>query len=295
MNEVDAGLRLDVFLARRVDGWSRRKANDAIAAGAVRVNGRRSRKGLALSSGDLVAFEESRYDLQANPELRLRILFEDDSLIAVDKPPGIPSVALRPDETQTVANFLLAVDQSLRAVGGSLEAGLVHRLDTGTSGVVLAARTAPAYEDLRRQFQDRTVLKEYVAVVEGDVARSGTRKSRLVHGGKHGHKMREVQTDERGAQLAITTYEPLERFGSETLLALRIETGLMHQIRAHMAALGHPVVGDALYGSRVEAPRPLLHAAKLAFSHPLRAGRVEIESGLPVDLVEHLKAMRLQG
>ena len=292
VDEADAGLRLDVFLARRASGWSRRKADDAIGAGSVRVNGRRSRKSQMLARGDQVTIEEERSELLPNRELRVQVLYEDEMLIAVDKPAGIASVALRAGETETVANFLVGFDRNLSAVASPLEAGLVHRLDNGTSGVLLAARTATAYEDLRRQFRDHRVVKEYIAVVEGDVCEGGTRRSWLGHTGKRHGKMRETRATDDDAQMAITAYEPRERFGIETLVALRIETGVMHQIRAQMSALGHPVVGDSLYGSRLRTARPLLHAARLVFTHPGRDERIEVSSPLASDFETHVEQLR---
>ncbi|MBI3785257.1 MAG: RluA family pseudouridine synthase [Deltaproteobacteria bacterium] len=291
VSDEDAGTRIDTFLARHVAGWSRRKANEAIAAGRVRLNGRRARKSQPIAAGDNVAFAEMRPALQPNPDLNLSVLYADESLFAVDKPAGIPSVAIRADETGTVANFLMSLDDRLATVTNPLEAGLVHRLDTSTSGVVLAARTASSYDDLRQQFRDHTVVKEYLAIVEGDLEVGGKRRTWLAHTGKKGSKVRE-QPSGSAAQLAITVYRPVERFGTETLLAIQIETGVMHQIRVHMSALGHPVVGDTLYDSRINAPRPFLHAARLEFTHPVKEERVEVSSPLAPDFEAHLAQLQ---
>jgi 23S rRNA pseudouridine1911/1915/1917 synthase len=298
VDEADAGLRLDVLLARRA-GWSRRSAQQAIAAGAVCLNGHRVRKAQTVASGDSVAIDPTQMQppaLQPNESLNLRVLYEDEHLIAVNKPAGVPSHALRADETHTVANFLLTRTPGIAAViANHLEAGLVHRLDTDTSGVLLAARTAAAYEHLRAQFRERAVVKEYLAIVEGDVAMPGEVRTPLTHDRRDRRKMRVATSDDSQARPALTHYRPLERFPAHTLLAVYIETGVMHQIRVHLAALGHPIVGDGLYGSSTVAPRQLLHAAKLIFSHPVSGERIELHSRPPRDFEAHLGALRKSG
>lgn len=294
------GMRLDVFLSRQVPGLGRRAAQEAIAAGAVRVNGRRARKSDPVQAGDQIELGDrvEAAPLQPNPALAITVLYEDDALVAVDKPAGIPSVALRADETNTVANFLVARYPETASVGASpLEAGLVHRLDTGTSGVLLAARTPVAHAHLRRQFRGRDVLKEYFAVVEGDLRRSGEIRAPLVPAGRQQHRMRVLRDGEANttAREAVTLYRPRRRFGTATLLAVRIETGVMHQIRVHLASLGHPVVGDALYGARAAASRPLLHAVRLVIRHPQGNELLSLTSPLALDVQAYLSGLREVG
>jgi len=293
-------LRLDMFLARQVPGCSRRDAQRAIAAGAVQVNGHPGRKGDFVHAGDQVQVAEEVFAppvLQPNFDLVVPVLYEDDVLIAVDKPAGMPSQALHANESRTVANFLLAHDASLAGVGNrEREAGLVHRLDSDTSGVLLAARTVEAYRALRQQFSQRQVLKQYVVLVEGKVVAPGAVREPLVHDKRDRRKMRVTPEGTAGARDALTYYQPKDTWAECTLLAVRIPTGVMHQIRVHLASIGHPVVGDHLYGrANSPAPRQLLHAAQLRFVHPVVAEPRQITSPLPADFAGFLATLKRAG
>ena len=291
--------RLDVFLARHLPRCSRRIAQRAIAAGEVRVNGRRARKGDLVGSNDVVQVREDLFTppaLQPNPQLAIPILFEDAALIALDKPAGMPSQALRAQETETVANFLLACDPAMAAAGATdREAGIVHRLDTDTSGVLLAARTADAYRSLRQQFSRHEVLKEYLALVEGDVPAPAVVRTPLGHDPHNPRRMKTAAAvdQDRRARHAVTYFRPLERFRHATLLLVQIPTGVMHQIRVHLASVGHPVVGDRLYGRPpAHAERQLLHASRLSFTHPESGQPVDISSPVPADFAAALATSR---
>jgi len=283
--------RLDIFVARHLQGTSRQRAVKLIAEGAVRLNGRRRPKGALVQAGDVVnlAYDASKKTaLQANPDLDIPVLYADDVVVAVDKPAGRPSHALRPHERETVANFLLARFPEMRSIGNTEgEAGLVHRLDTGTSGVLLAARTSDAYAKLRRQFSAAEILKEYLALVVGDVAKPGEIRIPLAHDRRHPGRMRlcpdAVSARTLRARPAVTRYRPLQRTGTLTLVAVEIPTGVTHQIRAHLASMNHPIVGDTLYGGSA-APRPMLHATRITFRHPSTGRRLRVESPLPTDV-----------
>ncbi|HUI26276.1 MAG TPA: RluA family pseudouridine synthase [Candidatus Kryptonia bacterium] len=290
--------RLDVFLTHAFPRGSRQRVRALIEADAVRVNGRRRPKGAMLQAGDVVRVtaDSAPARLAANDSLRVAVLHEDADVIVVDKPAGMPSHAVRPDDNNTVANFLLARYPELRAVGSDpREPGLVHRLDTGTSGVLVVAHRDPAYAALRQQFAARTVIKEYVAMVSGDVTAAGEVRMPLAHDRRNPRRMRACRSDDeaaaRRARPATTRYRPIERFGSETLLAIEIPTGVTHQIRVHLAEIGHPIVGDRLYGSR-DPVRQLLHARRITFTHPRSGERLTIESPLPTDLQAHLENLR---
>jgi 23S rRNA pseudouridine1911/1915/1917 synthase len=238
--------------------------------------------------------------LQANPRLAVSILYEDTAVVVVDKPPGMPGHALRAEETETVANFLLAWDPRLSGIGDHpLEPGMVHRLDTDTSGVVLVARTAAAYRALRAQFSLHQVGKEYRALVHGDVRRPGSVRAPIAHH-RDRRKMRVCAPGEHAvdARPAETHYRPLECFGRHTLLEVHIRTGVMHQIRVHLASIGHPIVGDRLYGrppGSGEPPRHLLHAAGIDFIHPETGAPMHISSPLPADFSACVEAVRRKG
>jgi 23S rRNA pseudouridine1911/1915/1917 synthase len=258
---------------------------------AVVVNGVADARGQALRPGDVVCvyLAPLNCDLAPQPELRLPILYLDEAVIAVDKPAGMPAVALRASDRDTVANGLLGRYPELRGVGGSaFEVGLVHRLDTPTSGVLLAARTTPTWQQLRAQFRAHRVDKLYLAVVAGDVPRSGTIEIPIAHHPDRPRQMCACEDRRRAeplhARAARTRYRPLRRNGAATLVAVRIRTGVRHQVRVHLAAIGHPLLGDALYADARTAgvaPRLLLHAVRLGFTHPLNGRRIVVRSPLP--------------
>lgn len=292
--------RADVFLAEHVPGWSRRTAQRALAAGAVvRVTSqaqatRRLRKGDLVQTGDVLEVDPSWVgtpQAQPNPHLHLPIVYEDDDILIVDKPAGISSVSLRRTDRMTVASFLVAHDPALDSVGSPLEGGLVHRLDTQTSGLLLAAKTAESHRHLRQQLREHVVEKEYLAVVHGEVRSPGWITTAIAHDRQRRDRMRVVEGAGVG-RAAHTTYKPITQRSLAradgkaeacTLLQVQIATGVMHQIRVHLASIGHPVVGDRLYGSSVELPdgRHLLHASRLAFLHPRTGERVEAQSPAP--------------
>jgi 23S rRNA pseudouridine1911/1915/1917 synthase len=295
--------RLDRFLVRHLPDCSRRQARLAIGAGGVLVNGRRGRKGYTVRPGDVVRADLSILDGEptAQPELQVSTLYVDEAVVAVDKPAGMPSIALRADDRDTLANYLLGHYPELRALGGSpFEAGLVHRLDTPTSGVLVAARTVAAWDDLRAQFRARRVQKLYLAVVAGNVTTRGIVATAIAHRPRRPREMA-VCVDPAHAQVlrarpALTRYRPLRRFDNATLLAVRIPTGVRHQIRVHLASIGHPIVGDQLYADTASAraaDRLLLHAVRLGISHPTTRRRLIIRCPLPGDFQAALHGLML--
>ena len=295
-----APVRLDVFLARHIPQCSRRTAQRAVAEGIIRVNGRRARKGHMLRGGDVVQVADDLLApaaLQPNSELAIPVLYEDAAVIALDKPAGMPSHALRGREQLTVANFLLARYPELEGVGKTpLEPGIVHRLDTETSGILLVARTAAAYDALRRQFATHRVTKEYLALVHGDVVAAGEVRAPIAHDPRSHRRMRVCAgSGSRAARPAVTFYSPLEHLTGATLLSVRIPTGVMHQIRVHLASIGHPIVGDRLYGrgvAGISAPRHMLHAHQLTFAHPLTGASTRISCDAPRDFSACRDALR---
>jgi len=286
-----APLRLDKFLCEQIPGCSRRSAKELIAAGLVRIDGRRARKGQEVMPGSQVDVEEAPEEsqqLRPNPDLDVRILYEDAVVIAVDKPAGMPTHALRAGETETVANFLLARYPEVAGLGGALEPGLVHRLDNDTSGVLLAARTPAGHASLRQQFADHRVEKKYLALVRGDIEQAASIDAPIEHAGA-----RRMRTAEPGSgRNAVTHYVPLRRLGSHTLLEVEMRTGVRHQIRVHLAAVGHPVAGDVLYDEEAEATigRHLLHATSVTFVHPESGEKVTVRSELPEDFLAQVAA-----
>lgn len=277
--------RLDRFVAARLPHVSRRALIAFIAAGRIRLNHRRIKKGTPVQTGDTVQAYIDR-QLQPNPSLSIPVVYAETAVLVLDKPAKMPSVALRLTQTNTVANFLLArFPETAVASPSPLEAGIVHRLDTATSGLLVATRTRTAYTALRRQFSACQVEKFYLARVVGHFSFSGQTRFFLSPAGKRGQRMQvfEDQYGNRNGQEAISTYTPIERSAHSTLVRIQIHTGVRHQIRAHLASLGYPVMGDTLYGAPGGAQRLKLHAESIRFVHPETKKSVHIMSPASAD------------
>jgi 23S rRNA pseudouridine1911/1915/1917 synthase len=219
--------------------------------------------------------------------IALAIVAEDDALLVVDKPAGLVVHPGSGNWEGTLLNALLHHAPQLAAVP---RAGIVHRLDKDTSGLLVVAKTITAQTDLVRQLQARTVTREYLALAQGDVARGGTIDAPI---GRHPTKRTTMGVVTTGKP-ARTHYEVVERFGRATLLRCRLETGRTHQIRVHLATLGHPLVGDPAYGKKSPLPfaRQALHAARLGLVHPVTRAACAWESPLPADFAALLAALR---
>lgn len=242
-----------------------------------------------------------------------KIIHEDRSLLVVDKPSGMPSVSLKGGEARTVASWLLMrFPKQVALPGGGLEAGLVHRLDNETSGVIIAVRTHKAHEDLRRQFGKGSIKKEYTALVIGHPPDTGLIETPIAHHPRKRRKMIVCPSPERALELkarpACTVYRLLERFKfmarkteiRYALLSVTIKTGVRHQIRVHLASIGHPIAGDKLYQNTqarkrdvLGVRRQFLHAVRISLQHPSEGGPVSFSSPLPDDLEDAIS--RLEG
>lgn len=292
-----AAERLDKVVAK-LFGVSRGRAMDWIAEGRVRIDGKRAPKGAPVPGGARVSVERPPPDRPAaQPELPIRIVHADQHLVVADKPAGMPSHPLKPGEKGTAANALVGRFPELAQVGPQeREGGLVHRLDTDTSGLLLAARTAAAHQMLRAQFAARTVDKGYLALAAGELHAGGEIALPLAHDPHDARRMVAISDADyaqaHAARAAVTRFLPVERRGGFTLLEVEIPTGVMHQIRAHLAFIGHPLAGDSLYGgpSLPGLPRHFLHAARLAFAHP-DGSRARYESPLAADLAAALAGL----
>jgi len=289
--------RLDRAVAK-LFGVSRARAMEWIAEGRVRINGKRAPKGTAVRAGARISVARPPPDQPApEPDLAIRIVHADAHLIVADKPAGMPSHPLKPGEKGTAANALVGRFPELSRVGPSpREGGLVHRLDTDTSGLLLAARTDASHAMLRAQFSARTVEKGYLALVAGEIHAGGEIALPLLHDPRDPRRMQAASDPEyaaeHGARPALTRFFPVDRKGGFTLLDVEIPTGVMHQIRAHLAFIGHPLAGDALYGG-AQLPglaRHFLHANRLGFAHP-DGSRVRYQSPLPPELASALQSL----
>lgn len=282
----DAGERLDRFLAGPLG--SRSQAQALIDAGRVRVDGRPRPKRHVLATGERISFDPAPEQDDAAPsaaDVPFSVAYEDDHLLVVDKPAGVVVHPARGHRSGTLAQALAG-----RAAGGEdpWRAGIVHRLDRGTSGLLVVAKSDAAHRALKELLATRELRREYLALVEGlPEARAGTVDAPI---GRHRRERVLMSIDSEEPREARTHFE-LERALSRTaLLRVVLETGRTHQIRVHMAAIGHPVCGDTQYGGRraYGLERQFLHAARLAFPHPLAPGRVDVSSPLPADLAAAL-------
>jgi 23S rRNA pseudouridine1911/1915/1917 synthase len=290
--------RLDKAVAK-LFGVSRGRAMDWIAEGRVRVDGKRAPKGAPATPGARISVAMPPPDQPVpQPELAIRIIHADAAVVVADKPAGMPSHPLKAGEKGTAANALVGRFPELAQVGPQLrEGGLVHRLDTDTSGLLLAARTDAAHAMLRAQFAGRTVDKGYLALVAGEIHAGGEIALPLFHDPRDPRRMLAASdaeyAEEHGARPALTRFAPVDRRGGFTLLGVEIATGVMHQIRAHLSFIGHPLAGDELYGGPPlpGLDRHFLHAARLGFAHP-DGSRARFESPLPKELQDSWESLR---
>ena len=297
VDEGDAGQRLDVFLAR-ASGLSRARIQRLIADGQVRVAGRSQKSRYAVARGDLVWLDvPPASPLALAPEaIPLEILYEDDDLLVLNKPAGMVVHPGAGRTSGTLVHALLAHCQHLPGIGGVERPGIVHRLDRDTSGVMVVAKSETAHQSLTAQFKGRLVRKRYLALVHGEVRQEAGRIDAAI--GRRDHDRQRMGVRSRGGREARTAYRVVGRLAGMTLLDLSLETGRTHQIRVHLAHIGHPVVGDQVYGGRQErrvassrsarAERQLLHAWQLAFRHPRTEAWLEFTAPLPEDLRAHI-------
>jgi 23S rRNA pseudouridine1911/1915/1917 synthase len=289
----DVGLRLDAFLAQHGAARSRSAAQRLIEAGAVLVDGAAQAKNHRMAAGQVVEVEaEASAGADREPAPEFEIVYEDPDLMVVDKPAGLVTHPAPSHRGPTLAGALRG-----RAAGGPdpERAGIVHRLDRDTSGLLVVAKTEEAHAALAKQLKAREIRREYLALVSGHPdSDSGTIDAPL---GRDRARRTVVSTRSDRPRSAVTRFEVLERLPATALLRVLLETGRTHQIRAHLAAIGHPVCGDPQYGGRacgkqIGLTRQFLHAEKLMFSHPRTGEIVVCESKPPVDLRRALDAAR---
>jgi len=286
----DAGERLDAFLAGPLG--SRAQAQRLIEDGAVRVDGALVPKRHRMSAGETVTVELPAA-APAEPDLTpaaFAVRYEDDDLLVVDKPAGVVVHPARGHASGTLSQALAGV----AAGGEDGRAGIVHRLDRDTSGLLVVARSAEAHRRLKHALQAREITRGYVALVEGrPPARTGTIEAPI---GRDRRVRTRMSTDTDAPRDAVTHFEVAETLPRTTLLNVRLETGRTHQIRVHLEAIGHPVVGDPEYGTagRLGLGRQFLHAARLAFAQPFTGASIDVDSPLPDDLVAALDRARAE-
>lgn len=297
MAREEAGQRLDHFLAARMAGHSRARIQAWIEEGRVRAGGALRKASWKVRAGERIEVEPAEPPpLRAFPEeIPLEILYEDDAVAAVNKPAGLVVHAGAGRVAGTLVNALLHRYGKLSEPGDAMRPGIVHRLDKGTSGVILVARTEAAHRSLAQQFASRTVEKVYLALVEGRVAAGQGVIDRPIERDPVRRTRMTARTG-RGRR-ALTEYRVVERFEKHTLLEVRIRTGRTHQIRVHLASSGHPVAGDTLYGAAARPAgleplgRPWLHAWRIGFVSPASGEHVTVEAPLPEELVRWKRSL----
>ncbi|HUJ09456.1 MAG TPA: RluA family pseudouridine synthase [Verrucomicrobiae bacterium] len=290
-----AGQRLDQFLRCELPAHSRVFLQKLIKDRCVLVNGKPGKQGHPVRAGDEVLVEiPPTRPLQAQPEeIPLDILYEDADLIVINKPSGLVAHPAAGNREHTLVNALLHHCRGqLAGIGGVERPGIVHRLDKGTSGCIVVAKTDAAHQSLVTQFKSRAVKKIYRAVCRGKIERPSGRIETII--GRSEHDRKKMSSRVARGRPAITDYRVLKEGNGFTLVELTLHTGRTHQIRVHLAHIGHPIVGDTVYGrsrssvsghrSPFSVARPLLHAYKLGFTHPRSGEFMEFEAPLPADM-----------
>ncbi len=294
---ADAGVRLDSYLASRIEGWSRARLQQLIEDEDVLVNGRRAKPSQKLRANDELEVELIPSPVEDfEPEnIPLEIIYEDSDLVVVNKPAGLVTHPAPGVSGGTLANALTFHFQQLSKHAGARRPGIVHRLDKDTSGLLVVAKNEAAHEKLADQFRAREVFKSYVALVHGSMANDTGRIAQPIgRDPKNRTRMAVVQS----GRTALTLYHVQRRYESTTLLDVELKTGRTHQIRVHLSWLKHPIVGDEVYGggrdNTVRDPelkaairklaRHFLHAERLAFRHPTTGRSVEFKAALPDEL-----------
>ncbi len=290
INEEQAGQRLDRYLATILKNVSRTTIQQMITEGVVLVNGRASKPGYALRAGDevqLLQIVTRPYTGTASPQpLPLDVIYEDSDLLVVNKAAGMVVHPAPGHSDDTLVNALLAYYPDLQGVEG-LRPGIVHRLDKDTSGILVIAKNAVTQAALIEQMKQHKVVKRYLALVEGVVSLDqGSIDAPIGRDPRHRQQMAITTVASREAR---TQFRVLERFQRHTLLLLQLETGRTHQIRVHLQAIGHPVVGDPVYGAskvhgKITLKRQFLHACQITFTHPRTGEVINVESPLPAEL-----------
>jgi 23S rRNA pseudouridine1911/1915/1917 synthase len=309
VTEKESGKRLDLFVSGTRLNLSRSQAKNLVEKHLILLNQRPTKPSARVKTGDIVSgsLPEAK-PLSLKPEpLPLAILYEDPSIIAIDKPPRMVVHPAYGNLSGTLVNALLYHCEDLGGINGVLRPGIVHRLDKDTSGVMVVAKEDQAFHHLTKQFKNRTVEKVYVAIVYGKFGHNeGLIDSAI---GRHPSERKRMSTRTRRGRAAITRWKKIEEFDSCTFLEIFPQTGRTHQIRVHLSSIGHPVLGDPLYGRKgrpgaIHDPvlrecvkrmnRQALHAVRLTFTHPRTEERVQFAAPIPEDMREALGWLRLQ-
>jgi 23S rRNA pseudouridine1911/1915/1917 synthase len=293
-------MRLDVFLSTRRDCVTRSQARKIIDGGLVRLNGTGAKPATRLRSGDIVVVApfNSPESSVVPEDIPLNVIYDDEALLVIDKPAGVVVHPAAGHHSGTLVNALMFHCDGLSGIGGVKRPGIIHRLDKHTSGIMIVAKTDDAHVALSRQFKEHTIKKVYRAVVHGDM--DGDTGVIELPVGRHPTDRKKMSTRSRHGKPALTRWRVVQRFGAVTSLDVQIKTGRTHQIRVHLHAVGHPIIGDTIYGDshkRINAmkdtelrrvlaamTRQALHAATIGFIHPVTTSYMECSAPLPADM-----------
>jgi len=300
VEEVSPAERLDIYISSR-SGFSRSYVQKLIKGGLLLVNSRPEKASYKVKVGDLIELTvpPKEPDLTLIPEaIPLDIIWEDEHIIVVNKPPGMVVYPAAGHRTGTLVNALVSRCQRLASTGAPLRPGVVHRLDKDTSGLIIFAKDDPAYFNLCGQFKERQIVKHYMALVYGNPPENQGEITLSI--GRAISERKRMSTKTRKGKVAITRFEVIKYFKNASLIKVNPITGRTHQIRVHLAATGHPVLGDRTYGKKtflkwgkktVNFPRQMLHAYSLRFKHPVTGTPLELTAPIPQDMKKVIQEM----
>jgi 23S rRNA pseudouridine1911/1915/1917 synthase len=311
VSQSDIPKRLDVFVSEKT-GITRSQVQRLIKNGLVLVNNKTENQNYKVKLGDVITIHKTEQQSSRAVEqqilipeaLPVNILYMDTHLVVVDKPAGMVVYPAAGHNRGTLLNALAYHCKKLATVGGPMRPGVVHRLDKDTSGVMVVALDDKAYYDLVEQFKKRTINRKYIALVYGNIKEdSGEIEMKI---GRAISDRKKMSTRTKSGKEAVTRWKVIKRFGAATLIEAKLGTGRTHQIRVHLSAIGHPVLGDRTYGKKVEVevkiegkrkkivfPRQMLHAETLGFIHPVTKEYIEFSSPLPEDMEKCIKKLSI--
>lgn len=298
VDQKEAGRRLDALIRERLPEFSRSRIQEWIRSGLVLVDGRAQRASFGLRGGEKIDIEPAELPpLKAEAEnIPLVVLYEDEHFVAIDKPAGMVVHAGAGVSSGTVVNALLHRFGNLSSIGGGLRPGIVHRLDRYTSGVLLVAKTDAMHRQLSHLFASRQVRKTYIALVHHSIEKMRGRIEKPI--ARDPQRRTRMTARVASGRAAWSEYVVLENYAKFALIEVLIGTGRTHQIRVHLSSIGHPIVGDKLYGAPAQIPglpslgRTFLHARCIEFKHPATGEELRIQSPLPNELVEWLNQLK---
>lgn len=294
VSSEEEGGRMDSFLAAKLDKYSRSYMQKIIDDNRVFVNGKPAKRNYRVKEGDKIHVElpePERVHLEPQ-DIPLDIVYEDDDLLIVNKPAGMVVHPAPGNYKSTLVNALLAHCGQLSSINGMYRPGIVHRIDKDTTGLLVVAKNERAHRGLARQLKDHSITRKYIALVKGVVAEDKGIVDAPI--GRHPVHRKKMAVVAKNSKRAVTHFSVLKRYAGYTLVELELETGRTHQIRVHMAYIGHPVIGDPVYGQGGElgANGQLLHAAELGFIHPLKGQYMKFEADLPEGFKDILDSLQ---